>query len=134
MFHHEMPKCRWSLPTELLHGMGEAKFWAQRQIATTLPQPLTMCFCTGSMIESRLICCQNSADFDMWIRHLQHQIKMANAHCPTSPDNNISFLVSQWRTGVKRMAQKEETAVALKMYRVWGGSLGDRLEINSRFT
>nr|XP_013049720.1 uncharacterized protein LOC106044313 isoform X1 [Anser cygnoides] len=55
---------------------------------------------SGSMIESRLICCQNSADFDMWIQHLQHQIKMANANCPISPINNISFLVpcdEQWK-------------------------------------
>ncbi|NWS54342.1 ARHG7 factor, partial [Chunga burmeisteri] len=50
---------------------------------------------SGSMIESRLICCQNSADFDMWVQHLQHQIKMANAYCPVSPNNNLSFLVSQ---------------------------------------
>ncbi|XP_074704105.1 putative pleckstrin homology domain-containing family N member 1 [Strix aluco] len=55
---------------------------------------------SGSMIESRLIHCQNSADFDMWVQHLQHQIKMANAHCPVSPNNNISFLVpcdEQWK-------------------------------------
>ncbi|KFP98544.1 ARHG7 factor, partial [Haliaeetus albicilla] len=58
---------------------------------------------SGSMIESRLICCQNSADFNMWIQHLQHQIKMANAHRPVSPNNNISFLVSQHRRIVKRM-------------------------------
>ncbi|NXI71049.1 ARHG7 factor, partial [Anseranas semipalmata] len=57
---------------------------------------------SGSMIESRLICCQNSVDFDMWVQHLRHQIKMANANCPVSPNNNISFLVSQWRTDVKR--------------------------------
>ncbi|NXK17420.1 ARHG7 factor, partial [Arenaria interpres] len=49
---------------------------------------------SGPMIESRLVCCQNSADFDMWVQHLQHQIKMANPHCPVSPNNNISFLVS----------------------------------------
>ncbi|XP_014796826.1 PREDICTED: uncharacterized protein LOC106887672 [Calidris pugnax] len=48
---------------------------------------------SGPMIESRLVCCQNSADFDMWVQHLQHQIKMANTHCPVSPNNNISFLV-----------------------------------------
>ncbi|KFV05264.1 Rho guanine nucleotide exchange factor 7 [Tauraco erythrolophus] len=58
---------------------------------------------SGSMIESRLICCQNSADFNMWVQNLQHQIKMANAHCPVSPNNNISFLVSQGRRDVKRM-------------------------------
>ncbi|XP_049672862.1 rho guanine nucleotide exchange factor 7-like [Accipiter gentilis] len=55
---------------------------------------------SGSMIESRLICCQNSADFNMWVQHLQHQIKMANAHRPVSPNNNISFLVpcdEQWK-------------------------------------
>ncbi|NXS65661.1 ARHG7 factor, partial [Pandion haliaetus] len=57
---------------------------------------------SGPMIESRLICCQNSADFDMWVQHLQHQINMANAHRPVSPNNNISFLVSQ-RRSVKRM-------------------------------
>ncbi|NXC46651.1 ARHG7 factor, partial [Penelope pileata] len=51
---------------------------------------------SGSMIESLLICCQNSADFDMWVQHLQHRIEMANASCPVSPSNNISFLVSQW--------------------------------------
>ncbi|NXT42959.1 ARHG7 factor, partial [Pelecanoides urinatrix] len=58
---------------------------------------------SGSMIESRLICCQNSTDFDMWVQHLQHQIKMANTHCPSSPNNNISFLVSQCRRDVKGM-------------------------------
>ncbi|NXJ90517.1 ARHG7 factor, partial [Corythaixoides concolor] len=58
---------------------------------------------SGSMIESRLICCQNSADFDTWVQHLQRQIKMANTHCPVSPNNNISFLVSQCRRAVKRM-------------------------------
>ncbi|KFQ93788.1 Rho guanine nucleotide exchange factor 7 [Nipponia nippon] len=58
---------------------------------------------SGSMIESRLICCQNSADFDMWVQHLQHQIKMANTDCPVSPNNNISFLVSQCRRDVKGM-------------------------------
>ncbi|XP_035758040.1 uncharacterized protein LOC118453088 [Egretta garzetta] len=55
---------------------------------------------SGSMIESRLVCCQNSADFNMWVQHLQHRIKMANAHCPVSPNNNISFLVpcdEQWK-------------------------------------
>ncbi|NXH73883.1 ARHG7 factor, partial [Hydrobates tethys] len=50
---------------------------------------------SGSMIESRLVCCQDSADFNMWVQHLQHQIEMANTHCPVSPNNNISFLVSQ---------------------------------------
>ncbi|NXT83007.1 ARHG7 factor, partial [Zapornia atra] len=58
---------------------------------------------SGSMIESRLISCQSSADFNMWVRHLQHQIKIANAHCPASPSNNIAFLVSQCRREVKRM-------------------------------
>ncbi|NXC15366.1 ARHG7 factor, partial [Corythaeola cristata] len=57
---------------------------------------------SGSMIESRLICCQNSADFHMWVQHLRHQIKMANTHCPVSPNNNISFLVSRCRRDVKR--------------------------------
>ncbi|KFV60168.1 Rho guanine nucleotide exchange factor 7, partial [Tyto alba] len=57
---------------------------------------------SGSMIESRLIHCQNSADFNMWVQHLQYQIKMANAHCPVSPNNNICFLVSQCRRDVKR--------------------------------
>ncbi|XP_075629192.1 putative pleckstrin homology domain-containing family N member 1 [Balearica regulorum gibbericeps] len=55
---------------------------------------------SGSMIESRLICCQNSADFNAWVQHLQRQIKVANAHCPMSPNNNISFLVpcdEQWK-------------------------------------
>ncbi|NXW05853.1 ARHG7 factor, partial [Fregetta grallaria] len=66
-------------------------------------QGLSMFLCAGSMIESRLICCQNSADFDMWVQHLQHQIKMANTHCPVSPNNNISFLVSQCRRDVKGM-------------------------------
>ncbi|NWX51065.1 ARHG7 factor, partial [Steatornis caripensis] len=58
---------------------------------------------SGSMAESRLICCQNSADFNMWIQHLQHQIRTANAHCPVSPNNNIPFLVSQRRRDVKGM-------------------------------
>ncbi|NXI90375.1 ARHG7 factor, partial [Psophia crepitans] len=58
---------------------------------------------SGSMIESRLICCRNSADFNKWVQHLQHQIKVANAHCPVSPNNIISFLVSQCRRDVKRM-------------------------------
>ncbi|KFZ59143.1 Rho guanine nucleotide exchange factor 7 [Podiceps cristatus] len=58
---------------------------------------------SGSMIEPRLICCQNSADFNTWVQHLQHQIQMANAHCPVSPNNNISFLVSQCRRHAKRM-------------------------------
>ncbi|NWJ07452.1 ARHG7 factor, partial [Crypturellus undulatus] len=48
----------------------------------------------GSMIESRLICCQNSADLDMWVQRLQHQIERANANCPTNPNSIISFLVS----------------------------------------
>ncbi|NXS93462.1 ARHG7 factor, partial [Jacana jacana] len=58
---------------------------------------------SGPTRESRLICCQNSADFDMWLHHLQHQIKVANAHCPVSPNNNISFLVSRCRGDGKRM-------------------------------
>ncbi|NXF43597.1 ARHG7 factor, partial [Oceanites oceanicus] len=66
-------------------------------------QVLSMFLCPGSMIESRLICCQNSANFDMWVQHLQHQIKMANTHCPVSPNNNISLLVSQCRRDVKGM-------------------------------
>ncbi|NXJ64912.1 ARHG7 factor, partial [Rostratula benghalensis] len=57
---------------------------------------------SGPMRESRLVCCQNSADFDMWVQHLQHQIKVANAHCPVSPNNNISFLVSRCRRDEKR--------------------------------
>ncbi|XP_021273388.1 uncharacterized protein LOC110408703 [Numida meleagris] len=48
---------------------------------------------SGAMIESRLICCQNSADFEKWIQHLQNQIKMANANYSASPASNISFLV-----------------------------------------
>ncbi|NXG32858.1 ARHG7 factor, partial [Dromaius novaehollandiae] len=59
--------------------------------------------CTGSMIESRLVCCQTSSDFDMWVQHLQHQIETANANCPVSHNNIISFLVSQCRTDVKKM-------------------------------
>ncbi|XP_075028487.1 putative pleckstrin homology domain-containing family N member 1 [Calonectris borealis] len=68
-----------------------------REIASAISHTFEI---SGSMIESRLICCQNSADFDMWVQHLQHQIKMANAHCPVSPNNNISFLVpcdEQWK-------------------------------------
>ncbi|XP_064326367.1 rho guanine nucleotide exchange factor 7-like [Phalacrocorax carbo] len=55
---------------------------------------------SGSMIEPRLVCCQNSADFDTWVQRLRHQIQMANAHCPVSPSNNISFLVpcdEEWK-------------------------------------
>ncbi|NXX19776.1 ARHG7 factor, partial [Podargus strigoides] len=52
---------------------------------------------SGSMIEPRLIHCQNSADFNMWVQHLQHQMEMANAPCPVGPNNNLSFLVSQCR-------------------------------------
>ncbi|NXE15267.1 ARHG7 factor, partial [Lophotis ruficrista] len=58
---------------------------------------------SGSMIESRLICCQSSADFDTWVRHLRQQIETASAHCPASPNNNISFLVSPCRRDVKTM-------------------------------
>ncbi|NXE20010.1 ARHG7 factor, partial [Ardeotis kori] len=58
---------------------------------------------SGSMIESRLICCQSSADFDTWVQHLRHQIERANAHRPASPNNNISFLVSPCRRDVKTM-------------------------------
>ncbi|KFQ04430.1 Rho guanine nucleotide exchange factor 7 [Leptosomus discolor] len=57
---------------------------------------------SGSMIESRLVCCQNPADFDTWVQHLRQQIKVANTHCPVSPNNNISFLVSRCRRDVKR--------------------------------
>ncbi|NWW42830.1 ARHG7 factor, partial [Pedionomus torquatus] len=57
---------------------------------------------SGPMIESRLVCCQNSADFDTWVQRLQHQIKTANAHCPVSPNNNISFLVSRCGRNGKR--------------------------------
>ncbi|XP_064381568.1 uncharacterized protein LOC135330731 isoform X1 [Dromaius novaehollandiae] len=53
--------------------------------------------CTGSMIESRLVCCQTSSDFDMWVQHLQHQIETANANCPVSHNNIISFLDSEER-------------------------------------
>ncbi|NXT90569.1 ARHG7 factor, partial [Anhinga rufa] len=56
---------------------------------------------SGSMIEPRLICCQNSADFNMCIQHLRHQIQMASTHRPVTPSNNISFLVSQCRGDVK---------------------------------
>ncbi|KFQ35730.1 Rho guanine nucleotide exchange factor 7, partial [Mesitornis unicolor] len=49
---------------------------------------------SGSMIETRLICCQNSADFNLWVQHLRHQIKVANAYSSVRPNNNISFLVS----------------------------------------
>ncbi|NXE55312.1 ARHG7 factor, partial [Casuarius casuarius] len=59
--------------------------------------------CTGSMIESRLVCCQTSSDFDMWVQHLQHQTEKANANCPVSHNDIISFLVSQCRTDVKKM-------------------------------
>ncbi|NXD10932.1 ARHG7 factor, partial [Nothocercus nigrocapillus] len=51
----------------------------------------------GSMIESRLICCQNAADLAMWVQHLQHQIEKANAKCPSSHNSIISFLVSRCR-------------------------------------
>ncbi|XP_025929871.1 uncharacterized protein LOC112970093 isoform X1 [Apteryx rowi] len=54
----------------------------------------------GSMTESRLVCCQNSADFDMWVQHLQNQIEKANANCPVSHNSIISFLVpcdEQWK-------------------------------------
>ncbi|KAF1442103.1 Rho guanine nucleotide exchange factor 7, partial [Pygoscelis papua] len=71
-----------------------------REIASAISHTFEI---SGSMIESRLICCQNSADFNMWVQHLQHQIKMANAHCPACPNNNISFLVSQCRRDVKGM-------------------------------
>ncbi|KFV79517.1 Rho guanine nucleotide exchange factor 7 [Struthio camelus australis] len=57
----------------------------------------------GSMIESRLVCCQNSADFDMWVQHLQHQIEKANSNCLVSHNNAISLLVSQCRTDVMKM-------------------------------
>ncbi|KFW06581.1 Rho guanine nucleotide exchange factor 7, partial [Eurypyga helias] len=63
-----------------------------REIASAISHTFEI---SGSMIESRLICCQNAADFNMWIYHLQHQIKMANACCPVSPNSNVSFLVSQ---------------------------------------
>ncbi|NXA40286.1 ARHG7 factor, partial [Eudromia elegans] len=58
----------------------------------------------GSMIESRLVCCQNAADLDMWVQHLRHGIEKANAECPASPSSIISFLVRQpradlWKTG-----------------------------------
>ncbi|XP_042739231.1 probable pleckstrin homology domain-containing family N member 1 [Lagopus leucura] len=69
-----------------------------------LREVVTAISCTfeisGPMMESRLICCQNSADFDKWIQHLQNQIKMANANYSASPTNNISFLVpcdEQWK-------------------------------------
>ncbi|NXA24211.1 ARHG7 factor, partial [Ibidorhyncha struthersii] len=62
-----------------------------REIASAISHTFEI---SGSVIEPRLVCCQNSADFDMWVQHLQHQIKMANAHCPVSPNNNIPFLVS----------------------------------------
>ncbi|NXP14546.1 ARHG7 factor, partial [Thinocorus orbignyianus] len=58
---------------------------------------------SGPMRESRLVCCQNSADFDAWVQHLQHQIQMANAHHPVRPNNSISFLVSYCRRNEKRM-------------------------------
>ncbi|XP_025929872.1 uncharacterized protein LOC112970093 isoform X2 [Apteryx rowi] len=51
----------------------------------------------GSMTESRLVCCQNSADFDMWVQHLQNQIEKANANCPVSHNSIISFLDSEER-------------------------------------
>ncbi|NWY00406.1 ARHG7 factor, partial [Nothoprocta ornata] len=54
----------------------------------------------GSMIESRLICCQSSADLDMWIQHLQHQIEKADATCPSRHNSIISFLVSQCRIDI----------------------------------
>ncbi|NXP44754.1 ARHG7 factor, partial [Heliornis fulica] len=57
---------------------------------------------SGAMIESRLISCRSSADFNTWVRHLQHQIKRANTHCPVSPNNNIAFLVSQCTGDIKR--------------------------------
>ncbi|KGL96950.1 Rho guanine nucleotide exchange factor 7, partial [Charadrius vociferus] len=62
-----------------------------REIASAVSHTFEI---SGSMIEPRLVCCQNSADFEMWVRHLQHQIKMANAPCPVNPNNSISFLVS----------------------------------------
>ncbi|NXN40775.1 ARHG6 factor, partial [Rhinoptilus africanus] len=61
-----------------------------REIASAISHTFEI---SGPMTESRLVCCQNSADLDMWVQHLQHQIKMANAHCPVSPSNDISFLV-----------------------------------------
>ncbi|NXO46949.1 ARHG7 factor, partial [Aramus guarauna] len=71
-----------------------------REIASAISHTFEI---SGSMIESRLICCQNSADFNAWVQHLQRQIEVANAHCPVSPNNIISFLVSQCRRHVKRM-------------------------------
>ncbi|KFQ77221.1 Rho guanine nucleotide exchange factor 7, partial [Phaethon lepturus] len=71
-----------------------------REIASAISHTFEI---SGSMVESRLIRCQNSADFNIWVQHLQQQIKTANAHCPVSPNNNISFLVSQCRREVKRM-------------------------------
>ncbi|NXT53927.1 ARHG7 factor, partial [Pluvianellus socialis] len=71
-----------------------------REITTAISHTFEI---SGAMIDSRLVCCQNSADFDTWVQHLQHQIKMANAHCPVRPNNNISFLVSHCSRDVQRM-------------------------------
>ncbi|NWW88237.1 ARHG7 factor, partial [Rhynochetos jubatus] len=70
-----------------------------REIASAISPTFEI---SGSMIEPRLICCQNAADFNMWVHHLQHRIKMANAHRPVGPNNNVAFLVSQRRRDVKR--------------------------------
>ncbi|OXB61000.1 hypothetical protein ASZ78_001265 [Callipepla squamata] len=86
---------------------------------------------SGPMIEPQLIRCQNSADFDKWIQHLQNQIKMANANYSATPTNNLSFLVSRWRC--KERGLKIGNSGSFENGKDFQGTLEYRLEPNSNF-